>query len=233
MASSRAFIDTLGEELSALPVHRHPFLIRFQQGMTREELRRFLVQWYLFGLRFRKILIGLLYNLSDQDEAISLEILRVLYSEYGHGVKEDVHSTQILHLIDHLGIDRADLVPETLCAEAADYLETIGRVYLHGDVSSALGASFGIETTAGLAYRYLYAGLLVHPGLSLDDIRFFEVHLFEERQHGAWLETALLEYSCLEEQRDRIRTCAFLAMEKWHRLWDGMFRIVFDHASEH
>lgn len=230
--SARAFIDRLGKELSALPVHRHPFLIRFQQGVTSEQLRRFLVQWYLFGIRFRKILIGLLYNLSDQDEAVSLEILRVLYSEYGHGVREDVHSTHILRLIDRLEIDRSDLVPENLCSEASEYLETVGEIYFHGDVSSALGASFGIEATAGLAYRYLYGGLLVHVDLSLDDIRFFEVHLFEERQHGTWLEAALLEYGRLETHQDRIRSCAFLAMGKWHCLWNGIYRVVFDDTPE-
>lgn len=227
-ASVRAFIDELSKALSALPVQRHPFLLRFQQGVTREQLRRFLVQWYLFGIRFRKILIGLLYNLSDQDEAVSLEILRVLYSEYGYGVGENVHSAYILRLIDRLGISRSELVPQNLCAEATDYLETVGEVYLHGDVPSALGASYGIEATAGLAYRFLYSGLLVQADLSLDDIRFFEVHLFEERQHGTWLETALLEYGQLERHQDRIRSCAFLAMEKWHGLWNGLYRIVFD-----
>jgi len=34
--------------------------------VTKEQLRRFLRQWYTFGIRFRKVLIGPLYNLSDK-----------------------------------------------------------------------------------------------------------------------------------------------------------------------
>src|SRR2546428_7632808 len=83
--SSLQFLDALDRELQAHPVHTNPFFEAFQRGVTREQLRRFIRQWYTFGIRFRKILIGLLYNLSDKDEAIGLELMRVLYSEYGGG----------------------------------------------------------------------------------------------------------------------------------------------------
>ncbi|WP_447975098.1 TenA family transcriptional regulator [Nitrospira sp. Kam-Ns4a] len=224
--SAQEFLRALEQELQALPVHQNPFFVAFHRGVTREQLRRFVRQWYRFGIQFRKILIGLLYNLSDKDEGIGLELMRVLYSEYGGGVREDVHAAQILRLADRLGIDRATLADERLCPEAQDYIDTIGAVFLHGDLPSALGASFGIETTAGLTYRYLYGGLLTFPDLSLEDIRFFQTHLFEELQHGDWLRAALAAYANLEEQREKVRAHALLAMEKWHGLWRGMERHV-------
>jgi hypothetical protein len=164
--SSLEFLAALERELQALPVHTNPFFLAFQRGVTLEQLRRFIRQWYTFGIRFRKILIGL------------------------------------------------------------HYIDTIGEVFLHGEVPSALGASFGIETTAGLTYRYLYSGLLTFPDLSLVDIRFFETHLFEELRHGDWLRTALAGYADLEDQREIIRSSALLAMEKWQGLWQGIHRTV-------
>ncbi|MBI4400042.1 MAG: iron-containing redox enzyme family protein [Nitrospirae bacterium] len=229
--SALQFLEALERELQALPVHTNPFFLAFQRGVSWEQLHRFVKQWYTFGIRFRKILIGLLYNLSDQDEAIGLELMRVLYSEYGQGVLENVHATQMLRLVERLGIDRRLLVQERLCPEAQDYIDTVGEIFLRGDLPSALGASFGIESTAGLAYRYLYSGLLTFPELSLADIRFFETHLFEELHHGDWLRTAVAGYADLDEQRDRIRASALLAMEKWHGLWQGMHRVVLDAAS--
>jgi len=226
--SARDFLDALERELTALPVHTNPFLLAFQRGVTREQLITFATQWYVFGLRFRKILIGLLYNLSDKDEAVSLELARVLYSEFGRGVREDVHAAQMLRLTDRLGIARGELARARLCPEARAYIDTIGEVFLHGEVPSALGASFGIETTAGQTYRYLYGGLLTFPDLSLEEIRFFQTHLFEELQHGDWLRTALLSYADLEVHRGQIRAAALLAMEKWHGLWQGMQRLVLD-----
>lgn len=226
--SSLEFLDDLERELRALPVHSNPFVLAFQRGVTREQLIRFLRQWYVFGIQFRKILIGLLYNVSDKDEAIGLELLRVLHSEYGHGVAERVHAAQMLHLCDRLGIDRASLGAERLCPEARDYIDTVGDLFLRGALPVALGASFGIETTAGLLYRYLYSGLLTFGDLSLEDIRFFETHLFEELQHGDWLRGALAGYAALDPHREQIRGAALLAMEKWHGLWQGMHRLVFD-----
>lgn len=226
--SAREFLEALERELHALPVHTNPFFLAFQRGITREQLVRFIRQWYVFGIKFRKILIGLLYNISDKDEAIGLELMRVLYSEYGQGVRENVHAAQMLRLVDRLGIDRAGLVRERLCPEAQDYIETIGEIFHREDLPSALGASFGIETTAGLTYRYLYSGLLTFPDLSLEDIRFFETHLFEELHHGNWLRTALTGYADLDEHREKIRAAALLAMEKWQWLWQGMHRVVLE-----
>ncbi len=229
--SGLVFLDALEQELQAHPAHMNPFFHAFQRGVTEAQLRRFARQWYRFGIQFRKILIGLLYNLSDKDEAIGLELARVLFSEYGNGVPEDVHAAQMLRLTDRLGIDRQVLAREQLCPEAQAYIEGIGEVFLHGDMPSALGASFGIETTAGLTYRYLYSGLLTCPQLSLQDIKFFETHLFEELHHGDWLRAALAGYAELEEHREMIRTAALMAMDKWHGLWLGMYRVVFDDDS--
>jgi len=231
--SSLQFLDALDRELQAHPVHTNPFFEAFQRGLTREQLRRFIKQWYTFGIRFRKILIGLLYNLSDKDEAIGLELMRVLYSEYGGGVQEQVHAAQMSVLVDRLGIDRGTLAQERLCPEAQEYIDTVGEIFLRGDLPSALGASFGIETTAGLTYRYLYSGLLTFPDLSLEDIRFFETHLVEELRHGDWLRTAVAGYADLDEQREKIRAAALLAMEKWHGLWQGMYRTVLSTAPLH
>ncbi len=231
--SSREFLDDLERELRALPVHSNPFFLAFQRGVTREQLVRFIRQWYVFGIQFRKILIGLLYNVSDKDEAIGLELLRVLYSEYGHGVAEQVHAAQMLRLCDRLGIDRASLAQERLCPEAQAYLDTVGDLFLRGELPTALGASFGIETTAGLMYRHLYSGLLTFGDLALEDMRFFETHLFEELQHGDWLRNALAAYAALHSHREQIRTAALLAMEKWHALWQGMHRLVLDQPVAH
>lgn len=231
--SSLEFVDELERELRALPVHSNPFFLAFQRGLSTEQLVRFIRQWYVFGIQFRKILIGLLYNVADKDEAIGLELMRVLHSEYGHGVAEHVHAAQMLRLCDRLGIDRATLAAERLCPEAQDYIDTIGELFLRGELPIALGASFGIETTAGLMYRYLYAGLLTFGDLSLEDIRFFETHLFEELQHGDWLRNALAGYADLDRHREQIRAAALLAMEKWHALWQGVHRLVLAPSVAH
>lgn len=231
--SSFEFLAALERELKTLPVQTNPFFQAFQRGVSREALQRFIGQWYVFGIQFRKILVGLLYNLSDKDEAISLELARVLYSEYGQGVPEQVHAAQMLRLADRLGIDRGSLARERLCPEAQDYIDRIGDLFLHGDLPSALGASFGIETTAGLTYRYLYSGLLTFHELSLEDIRFFETHLFEEYHHGEWLRTAVAGYADLDAHREQIRTAALLAMEKWQGLWRGIHRTVLGITPDH
>ncbi len=231
--SSLEYLNELERELRVLPVQSNPFFLAFQRGVSREQLTRFVRQWYVFGIQFRKILIGLLYNVSDKDEAIGLELMRVLHSEYGQGVAERVHAAQMLHLCDRLGVDRASLASERLCPEAQDYIDTVGELFLRGELPVALGASFGIETTAGLMYRYLYSGLLTFGDLALEDIKFFETHLFEELQHGDWLRHALAGYAALDSHRDQIRTAALLAMGKWQALWQGMHRLILDPSVAH
>src|SRR2546427_8030565 len=118
------FLDALDRELQAHPVHTNPFFEAFQRGVTREQLRRFIRQWYTFGIRFRKILIGLLYNLSDKDEAIGLELMRVLYSEYGGGGAGQGRAGQMLVVGDPVGVDRGTPAPEPLCPEAQEHIDT-------------------------------------------------------------------------------------------------------------
>lgn len=231
--SSLEFLAELERELNALPVHTNPFFKAFQRGVTRDQLIRFVKQWYVFGIQFRKVLIGLLYNISDKDEGIGLELARVLFSEYGQGIAEHVHAAQMLRLADRLGVDRRGLARERLCHEAQDYLNVIGDLFLCGSLPSALGASFGIETTAGLTYRYLYSGVLTFQDLSLTDIRFFETHLFEELKHGDGLRAAVATYANLDRHREEIRASALLAMEKWDALWKGMHRVVLGPAAHH
>ncbi len=72
------------------PRSRESFCQAFQWSVTQEQLRRFIRYWYTVGIRFRKMVIGLLRNLSDQDEPIGLELRRVLHSEYGHGMHHTV-----------------------------------------------------------------------------------------------------------------------------------------------
>src|SRR2546422_10600179 len=113
--SSLQFLDALDRELQAHPVHTNPFFEAFQRGVTREQLRRFIRQWYTFGIRFRKILIGLLYNLSDKDEAIGLELMRVLYSEYGGGGEEEGDAAPKLGLGERVGVDSGALAQGRIC----------------------------------------------------------------------------------------------------------------------
>jgi hypothetical protein len=88
--STLSYLVTLESELKALPVRANPFCQAFQRSVTQEQLRRFIRYRYAIGIKFRKMVIGLLYNLSDQDEPISLELMRVLHSEYGQGIHRTV-----------------------------------------------------------------------------------------------------------------------------------------------
>jgi len=47
------------------------------------------------------------------------------------------------------------------------------------------------------------------------------------------LRTAVAGYADLDEQREKIRAAALLAMEKWHGLWQGMYRAVLSPAPLH
>jgi len=75
---------------SSLSPFKRILLSGLSTGVTREQLRRFIRHQYAIGIKFRKMVIGLLYNLSDQDEPISLELRRVLHSEYGQGIHRTV-----------------------------------------------------------------------------------------------------------------------------------------------
>jgi pyrroloquinoline quinone (PQQ) biosynthesis protein C len=223
------FVQELEGELVALPVHTHPFFQSFER-LSREQLREFVKQWYVFGREFRRILIGLLYNVVNQDEEVALEVLRTVWSEMGNGRKEHVHSNVMLITVDALSIPHGELASTRLIPEAQDYIDTMGDLFLHGDLPSALGASYGIESTAGLIYRHMYGALLRHFDLHLTDIKFFEVHLFEELNHSDFLTTAVMHHATPQNQA-QIRRGAFLAMEKWQRLWDGMHRHVVAQQS--
>lgn len=88
MPTSENSSDVSAELLHAVETHpalRHPFLERFSRGVSREEIRRFAEQHYLYSCRFARNLAAVIANTPDEN-ARSLLVIN-LYEEIGEPLR--------------------------------------------------------------------------------------------------------------------------------------------------
>jgi len=67
---------------------------------------------------------------------------------------------------------------------------------------------------------------LRRAGYDPEEMQYFDLHVEQDEDHGAWLEEALAQYATTDAARAEIRRGALLSLEARRRFWDGVQRAV-------
>ncbi len=222
------FTDNLSQELETLPVYNNKFFTTFKtEYLTEVQMKKFAGQYFWFCQNFITALIGLIYN-TPPTEAVRMELLKTLWSEMGYGKDEAIHLNLLRQFTTRLGLSEHDLQQVTPIPEIKNYIDYLGTIFLTGDYREAIGAEFGVETTAADEFTYLYPGIKKYENFSAADIHFFAFHLIEEQQHGSWLAEAVEKIARTPEDEVFIRKGALEAGKLWGEFWEGMYRYVVE-----
>ena len=142
----------------------------------------------------------------------------MLVDEYGGGSDGHDQPTVYDKFVRATGF--ADF--STVARPAADFVLTHRRLMRERPFLEGLGAvGPGHEWSIPSMFSAVLPGLR-RAGFATSEIDYFELHLEQDCDHGAWLEEALLQYCCGPEAQAQVRRGTLASLEARRRFWDGM-----------
>ena len=215
------FLAGLHLEVEAHTGVNHPLLARVAWvPFTREDYRVFGLQHYALVGSFTRYLELLLPRAPDS-EAKSW-IAKVLVDEYGEGSNGEDHAQLYRGFLEACGAEDGEEQGTPLHSAVTGFIEEHERICREEPFLVGLGAlGPGHEWSIPKMFRSIVRGLK-RAGFEKDEILYFELHMEQDIDHGAWLEEALARYAGTEKAQGEIRRGALLSLEARERFWSGV-----------
>lgn len=233
MSSSREFLAKLRAEIETHPGVNHLFLARVATApFSREDYRVFGENHYPLVCVFTSYLERLLVR-APSSEA-KLWLAKVLVDEYGEGSEGEDHATLYAHFLRACGSTVPDSpglvkVPEPAHAFVTEHRRIVSEEpFLVG--LGAVGP--GHEWAIPKMFNAIIPGLR-RAGFTKEEMLYFDLHVEQDVDHGAWLEEALVQFGNTEEARAQIRRGALLSLEARARFWTGVQSAVVRFRQPH
>jgi pyrroloquinoline-quinone synthase len=165
------------------------------------------------------------------------EIVRWLGTLYGHCPYADVRRKIFLNLYEEeLGAFSNSKAHFDLCADCARALGATDeelttarplpnthRLILFGEISLrsrpwivGFGSAMGFEYQSPLAFKRIGEGLRANYGLDDDGVRFFDVHVTADEDHGEAIVETLIQHATTEDLQRAVRDAAWNYAEYYH-----------------
>lgn len=168
---------------------RTPFLSRCRSGeVTREELRRFVVQQYFYSRHFTRYLCALLSNIENERDR--LELMENLLEEIGFGHAGEIpHSQLYRQMMTAMGIRPSEEKElETTRALVATMYECCRS---QSAVVGLAALCLGAEAIVPHLYSQIVEGFSA-VGEPMQNLEFFRLHIAEDDAHAVTMQNIIL-----------------------------------------
>jgi pyrroloquinoline quinone (PQQ) biosynthesis protein C len=220
--SVREFLAALRREIETHPGVNHLFLARCATApFSREDYKVFGENHYPLVCVFTSYLERLLIR-APSSEA-KLWLAKVLVDEYGEGSEGEDHATLYGHFLRAAGSRIPDSPHEVkVPGPAFEFISEHRRIVTEEPFLVGLGAvGPGHEWAIPKMFDAVIPGLR-RAGFTKEEMLYFDLHVAQDVDHGAWLEEALAQFGQTEEARTQIRRGALLSLEARSRFWSGV-----------
>lgn len=147
-----------------------------------------------------------------------LWLAKVLVDEYGEGSEGKDHATLYEAFLRSAGGKKHGAMP----APANEFIREHLRIVQEEPFLVGLGAvGPGHEWAIPKMFAAVIPGLR-RAGFSEQDIGYFTLHVEQDEDHGAWLESALERFATNDKARAEIRRGAMLSLDARRRFWSGV-----------
>lgn len=224
-AEAKRFLAELRQEIETHPGVNHLFLNRLATSpFSRQDYRVFAENHYPLVCVFTSYLESLLIR-APESEA-KLWLAKVLVDEYGEGSEGHDHATLYGNFLKACGGDPSVEPAGAIRGPAARFIATHREIVKTRPFLEGLGAvGPGHEWAIPKMFEAVIPGLR-RAGFHKDEIHYFELHVEQDGDHGAWLEEALERYAHEPQARAEIRRGALASLEARRQFWDGVQQAV-------
>ena len=224
--SAHGFLATVKDMMAHEPVMHHPFLTEFErQVLDGRQLRRFAIQWYKTARAHKEAFPAIIYNTPDDD--VRMELIDILYEEYGRGDREKVHANMLRRFLDALGITESDILNTEALPAVRQFSEEVKRIWRDGDPARAFGLHFALEFLASSLHVHFANGLQKYQTFTARDLEYFTYHKTAEQRHADYSESGFLLYASYPENRPLLEEGVTQGIDLLRDLWEGFYQYVF------
>ena len=105
---AKEIVNKLNAIVENSEVTNHHFLNKFaSESMTKEQLKRFSIQWCKVITSHKRAFGGLIYN--TPNELLRADLVTILHDEYGLGKPENMHTRLFLRVPLELGLTEKEI----------------------------------------------------------------------------------------------------------------------------
>ena len=203
----------------------HPFLKKFEKGiLNRENLVKFMIQWYKLAQSHREAFPSLIANIKNDE--VRFDLVNILYEEYGSGDKSQIHVKILDRLLIALDLTIADVNNSKTLPATKHFNEMVSDLWLNGEDCLAFGLHFGLEYLASAQQQYCARGMAKYAFISSFDREYFDLHAEAEVRHVACSEAGFLYYAEDFRNHNELICGIKTAEQLLSKLWDE-----FDHLT--
>jgi pyrroloquinoline-quinone synthase len=194
----------------------HPLIEKInRRELTRNQLKGMAIQVTLQTTEIVRWL-GSLYADCPYPEVRRKVFMNLYEEELGAFSNSKAHFELCADCARALGATEEEL-------RTARPLPATHRLILFGEVMlrnrpwvAGFGAAMGFEYQSPPAFERIAAGLREHYGLDDDGVRFWEVHVTADEDHGDAIAETLIQYATTEELQREVREAAWTYAESYH-----------------
>jgi pyrroloquinoline-quinone synthase len=215
-----SFLAQLRRDVETHPAVNHLFLNRLATTpFAKQDYAVFAENHFPLVCVFTSYLERLLIRAPTSDS--KLWLAKVLVDEYGEGSEGKDHATLYEAFLRAAG-GRVKRTGDKLPAPAQEFIREHLRIVQEEPFLVGLGAvGPGHEWAIPKMFAAVIPGLR-RAGFTDHEIGYFTLHVEQDEDHGAWLESALERFATNERARADIRRGAMLSLDARRRFWTGV-----------
>ncbi len=219
--NARDFLAKLRLEVETHEAVNHPLLARAAHTpFRREDYRVFGTQHYALVGCFTRYLELLLMRAPDSQA--KQWIAKVLVNEYGEGSDDKDHAELYREFLAATGAAPGEEAHTALHPAVTGFIREHTRICRDEPFLVGLGAlGPGHEWSIPNMFQLIVRGLK-RAGFEQREILYFELHMEQDIDHGAWLEEALAKYAESKTAQQEIERGARLSLAARSRFWSGV-----------
>jgi len=217
----RIYLARLRREVRRHPAVNHPLLTRVAHvPFTREDYKVFGLQHYALVGNFTTYMEWLLLRAPDSDA--KQWIAKVLVDEYGERSDDKDHTELYREYLGSCGAEPGELYNTRLHRDVTGFIAEHLRIVREEPFLVGLGAlGPGHEWAIPHMFPPICQGLR-RAGFVERDMFYFDEHLVQDEDHGAWLEEALVDYADTYESQMQVWRGTMLSLRARLKFWSGV-----------
>jgi pyrroloquinoline-quinone synthase len=219
--NAREYLAALRVEVESHEAVNHPLLARVAHiPFRKEDYKVFGLQHYALVGNFTKYLEILLQRAPDSQA--KQWIAKVLVNEYGEGSDNMDHAELYRLYLRATGAEPGEELSTMLHPAVTGFIEEHVRICKEEPFLVGLGAiGPGHEWAIPRMFQLIVRGLR-RAGFTQKEMLYFDLHMEQDIDHGAWLEEALARYADNAKAQEEIRRGSLLSLEARSRFWSGV-----------
>lgn len=219
-----SFIEDLSEEIYRRRISTHPFMRALYAGkLSRDALKGYAIQHY-HQVEMFPCQLSAIHSNTPYPEVRGILLKNILEEDLGDE-NTPRHPVLWLRFCKALGINEQQVLKAELLPETTSIMNQLMHIATRRSfVEGVAGLCFALESTLPEHFRRASNALNKHYGVSGEGLRFFNLHIASDEEHGDVGRQIVEKYGSSLEMQEKVWTAVRDGLNAWWLFHDGVYR---------